>query len=749
MKLAETTNLPNRIIRPGYIILALVAVFFGRRMFVINGDFIGGIDVKLYFFWHAQFIKEQFLSGNLPLWNPYYYSGHPFIANPQTFVFYPFTLLFLALPASWAFNIDLLAHVYLAAMGAYFFIFMITKSKAASLTGAIVYSFSGYFMDNIYAGHLTMVHTAALLPWIFYFFEKALRSQKILLFGASGLIFGLQILSGEPQNSFYTGFFLGVYFLVRLLFSRPYPTINTIIKSAIRSLLIPVVAFCLSAVQILPSLEFMSLSDRAGNAYDFATYLSFHPSLFFTFLAPRLSEHFVDPLHGSVSPWEYAAYLGIISIILAGIGATLSKYRCFSRSLVLIVIITITIILGGYTPIYWLYYKFVPGFSTFRFPTRCVVILVFAMAVLAGLGVQRLTELNLKKKHHNIATIGMGILIACLLGGAMLFNVPLTSKEMVLALCLGTTAFVILYCLRFIKNANIIGAILIIALFGDLYLTYSHRIPELNQNKLSQKNRHEYMFGRQGEFGRVYLPNDVLRGMKFHYYTSNGYTPIVLNNYYRFVHEMAGLDVPTLNRHTLSKAMSRGNLAFSSKILGIKYAVAMTDSGYKLLKSPTKVMPQAVLVNNAKIVPDLDEHIRYLKEADFDPQKQVLLEKEAPGHTLPQPKTADSGQVTITEYHPNRIELEAVSQTNTYLVLSELFYPGWHAYIDNKEVPILKADFLLRAIPLTAGRHSIVFTYRPMSFIVGAAISLTTLLLTICALLFGGIRKLRPQQTAN
>jgi uncharacterized membrane protein YfhO len=150
-------------------------------------------------------------------------------------------------------------------------------------------------------------------------------------------------------------------------------------------------------------------------------------------------------------------------------------------------------------------------------------------------------------------------------------------------------------------------------------------------------------------------------------------------------------------------------------------------------------MPRAVLVRNAMVLPDLEEHLHYIKKPDFDPQQQVLLEAAIQNKSSCVSKAERVSEkddvVTITRYRPNRIELRSVSSSDTYLVLSELFYPGWHAYVDGKEVPILRANFLLRAISLMPGQHDIVFVYRPMSFFVGAGLSLFTLLLLGCTYL--------------
>ena len=123
-----------------------------------------------------------------------------------------------------------------------------------------------------------------------------------------------------------------------------------------------------------------------------------------------------------------------------------------------------------------------------------------------------------------------------------------------------------------------------------------------------------------------------------------------------------------------------------------------------------------------------------ISAAKTDPRETILLlssEKSKIKRSANQQIPIDKrkGSVKITKYDLNQIHLKSSSNSDGYLLLSESYYPGWHAYIDNVEVPILKADFLLRAIPLPAGEHKISFIYRPNSFILGASISVITIIL--------------------
>lgn len=716
-------------IRPGYIILAFVLIFFGKDLLgPVDGNFIGGIDVAEYFFWHAHFIKNQFLSGNIPLWNPYYYCGHPFLANPQTFIFYPSTFFYVALSPSWAFNLDTILHVYLAVMGTYYFVFIVTQSRSAGLVAGIVYGLSGYFMENIFAGHLTMVHTAALLPWIFYFIEKTYITKRKLYLAVCGLVFGLQILGGEPQNNYYTALFLTAYFFIRY-FSvfKPF-RFETVYRFGIYFLLIPVIALGFSAIQVLPSVEFMSLSDRAENTFEFATFYSFPPRNLFTFLIPKPN---IDPSILNAN-WEFAGYIGIISIFLAGIGVLFSTRRHYTLSFGSMLLIAITIMLGHYTPIYHLYYEWVPLFSTFRIPSRCLVILVFSMAVLCGLGASHLSESQLTGKKNVAIIIGLTLLFIGQLGGCMYFKIPLNSKGLLLSLSMTAVSLGIFTLIKFKKTNRIVSGLIITVLFFDLYMNYSALIPKLNMDQLTKRLQYESIFEQDPGFYRVNLPFGRLRGMKFIYYGANGYTPIALNDFFDFVHYMAAMPKLVNRRHTLNPGLFSADKVFSSKILGIKYAIAKTDLGYKVFTT-SKVMRRAALVREAVVLPQLKEHLEYIKRPDFDPEKIVLIESALENHKLAGSKmeniSSKDDYVSITNYQPNRIALKSYSETNTFLILSELFYPGWHAYVDGEEVKILRADYMLRAIPLKPGMHDIIFVYKPMSFSIGAAISGLTLLI--------------------
>jgi uncharacterized membrane protein YfhO len=93
------------------------------------------------------------------------------------------------------------------------------------------------------------------------------------------------------------------------------------------------------------------------------------------------------------------------------------------------------------------------------------------------------------------------------------------------------------------------------------------------------------------------------------------------------------------------------------------------------------------------------------------------------------------GKATITSYRPDEIAIRTDSGEPGYLFMSESFYPGWKAYVDDTPVKIQRGNYLFRVIELPRGKHHVRFVFDPVSIKVGAGITLLTLLLLVTALL--------------
>ena len=109
----------------------------------------------------------------------------------------------------------------------------------------------------------------------------------------------------------------------------------------------------------------------------------------------------------------------------------------------------------------------------------------------------------------------------------------------------------------------------------------------------------------------------------------------------------------------------------------------------------------------------------------------------------PQPKTLGAGQVLEIVRNSNRLRIDATSPSDGILVVNDSFWPGWRATIDGNEVPIWRADFLVRAVPWPAGRHVLEMKYDPPEVRIGWLVSLTGALALVALSIFEWRRK-RP-----
>lgn len=150
-----------------------------------------------------------------------------------------------------------------------------------------------------------------------------------------------------------------------------------------------------------------------------------------------------------------------------------------------------------------------------------------------------------------------------------------------------------------------------------------------------------------------------------------------------------------------------------------------------------RVLPRAWLTHRVEVQPNVQDRLRRLQADSFDPARTTMLnEPLPPDMALPSKlPTKNTDLVSITSYQPEQVEITATSKTAGLLVLADQAFPGWNAYVDDTHVPIFTANHAIRAVYLPGGAHKIRFEYRPISFVVGASVTIVSMaLLTFLAL---------------
>lgn len=139
-------------------------------------------------------------------------------------------------------------------------------------------------------------------------------------------------------------------------------------------------------------------------------------------------------------------------------------------------------------------------------------------------------------------------------------------------------------------------------------------------------------------------------------------------------------------------------------------------------------LPRAFIVHGAEVADDSDSFTR-MQDASFDPRQTALLSE---GRPLSLSERRGSQDVAVIgQSESERVTISVQTDTPGYLILLDSWYPGWSASVDDSPAPIHRVDALFRAVPIDPGSHKVVFVYQPQSLILGAGISLASLVLTI------------------
>ena len=303
------------------------------------------------------FTAEELRAGRLPFWNPYSASGEPWLANPQTGVFYPPSWLFLALPFPTAYMLFLLAHLVILGWGAYL-LFSRTASPGAAMVGATAVMFCGPTLSL-----LDVNNNLATLAWI----PLALWCAAEGAWRRGALVLALAFLGGEP-------FFAAVAAFMYAIVALHQKKVRGLVLTAIS-------AIGLSAIQLFPFLESLPGTDRASmSATDVLRdsmplrdwlRIAVPPSLDASAFDPKLGQHFIP-----------VVYVGMAVVALAIAGLLSIRKREVLGWLALLAVSVV--VAAGPALLVRL------PLTLFRYPARLVPLGALAIAGLAVAGWDRL-----------------------------------------------------------------------------------------------------------------------------------------------------------------------------------------------------------------------------------------------------------------------------------------------------------------------------------------------------------------------
>lgn len=725
--------------------------------------------------------------GILPLWNPYIFSGMPFLAESQLAIFYPFNLIYLILPVSLASNMLILLHQVLAGIFMYLYIKRLTRDSFSSFIGAIVFSLSSGFITRIFAGHITIVCAIAWLPLLFLLVDMAVSEKKSIFILLAGIVLTLQILSGHIQIVFIS--------LVALFLYISYVSFNNYrTKLSLKETVYPFYAFMglaifgagLSAIQILPSLELMKATIRFDNSI-WNQMFSMPPENIITFFTPGFFGWIKNGIYwGKWYPWEVGIYVGILPLLLSSF-AIIKKGR-FSRFFTGLFLLSMILSLGAYLPINRVVYKYMPGFNLFRANGRFLILGIFSLSVLTSLGCRNLYNYKDKdtKKSFFVLIFGLALIFILVSLKFILIYLPglwnkifsfiisydqsstqagynfgylfnfISGKKIVNSslnnsvIWISLSILLFILSIKFFIKENLKKILIATFIVTDLWSfgsEYFFTFPLKNcylDNKTVTFLKSNIGQSRYLPVGNLFLNAGMMDGIP----SIGGYSGCMQARYNEFINFTQGypLDMPIVlgsikKQSRLFQLLNLKYILTNGVIKDSAYSKVYNNGNLNVYETPVS-LPKAFIVHKAKVIPDRDNILKTLSDDSFNFRDTVILEEPVNLTGTANSILIPELEPVITTYSPNRVVVKAEVETDGYLVLCDSYNSGWKTYVDGRKAKILKADYILRAVKLEPGKHTVEFLYSPASLKIGAFITLSFLALSIIMLVILWYRKI-------
>jgi hypothetical protein len=183
-----------------------------------------------------------------------------------------------------------------------------------------------------------------------------------------------------------------------------------------------------------------------------------------------------------------------------------------------------------------------------------------------------------------------------------------------------------------------------------------------------------------------------------------------------------------------------------------KYRPIYSDAEMRIFEN-TAALPRAFLVTRARWAPSIGASLEEMSQRPFDPRQEVILAAdtahEIAAH-LPPPSAGavfPNGRADIIAYGANGIRLRTTSSTDALLIVSDTYYPGWRAFVDGQEAPLVRGDLLFRVVPVDAGEHDVELRFEPASVRWGLLVSGVALLCALGVLIVAGRARARGRTT--
>lgn len=721
-------------------------------------------DVPSLIYPIKQLAVDLIRAGEWPLWNEHIFGGYPLISNFQMGLFFPTMLFYLILSTPFAWTLQVISQVLLALIFMYLFLKNQKLSNLSSIFGAVAYAFGGFGMIWMEWNVLSL--TSAFLPLILYCVDKLILNKNkkwgILL----SVSLCMQILAGYPQLVAFEMFALYLWVFIKYKFE---------IQNLVLVLMYTFLGILLSAIQLFPAFELLSLSQRKGEVIDDNILFLPYRNLI-GFFAP---DYFGNP--STLNFWGYGQYTlltiysGLTTLLVAILSIRLIRIKVIQFFFILF-IFSLIVMLNN--PLSLLLHQLGIWGGPASSVTRAAFLTNFSLAALAAFGIEYYNSFSLKAIIKSILVLVIIFLVIVigtfvyrfqLIGNLstdlspelykesknLVSNLSISQRNLILPglILLGVTFTLILGKISRLRFNRIVPVFLLLILIFELFrfgwkfntfasseflypktgiTDYLQQYPKVRINGgdvISENMWVPYNLSSYAGYDAVYPLNSaklislINSGSELAAPASRYGT---IGNFNSQLFDLTSSKyILALKRNEKGIVDKNGDIAINFKQQHFKKV--FEDKSVVVLEN-TKVFPNAFFVTRSQKISDEKILMKELLRKDLDLHDLAFISdvQSNDNNTKIYSKSADPVFKRINNKY---LTLETENLSESFLITTETYYPGWKAYIDGFETKIFQTDLAFRGIEIPAGKHKVEFVYQPISFYLGIFISLFTLIM--------------------
>jgi hypothetical protein len=754
---------------------AIWALLFLLLVFHLGGPGLALGDFAEGYARHRAFLKTSLWEhGAMPFWNPYNFSGHPFVGDLLLAPFYPTMALYLLLPQGAALFLDLAVHLVLGSLGARAWCRRLGIGWLGAGVAGLLYLSTPAWVGHTWAGHLQHVQALAWTPWMLWTAETWLRGEARRRWLPGVLVVGALVGSGGVPVAWMSLLFLPLYLGVRWLALRraadPAPAAlwRVMLGAGVQAVL----GLVLAAPHWLPAALYTRHCGRIEMAAHVVASDALTPAGLLAAVLPELL-----PRVSTVDyqAFEWYGYPGLVMLAFAALALLVTGVRRWLPLLILC-LLALVMAVGPTLGITSLLTTLIPGYGQLRCHCRELYLTLLFLLPLAGAGAELLwNEVRGQDESKRLrwGLVALAVLLAVALplrlwaAGAA----PSPWVGLILAALLGALAWRPhpwqLGLLLLLHAADVSSAGRALARHADVERWSFTSRPGVDEILLADDGWYRFWGSEE-----VVNPN---HGVILQRRSILGYENQFPARYARYIARVAQLPSSLATTHLSPGLIDLMEDPFPFEILGLRYGfrttcerepppAGATGQGpppgagpggppgegplrdlplaaqgspdahreqacehWEVVENPDP-FPRAVLVSDLQWIEDPEQALERVVDPGFDPRRQAVVEAQPAWPAATGPAADATRVISVEDQGPNRIVVELEAAEQVLLVLSEQYLPGWSARSEAGPLPVQRADYLLRAVPVPPGRHRVELSYWPPGLGVGLLLGLLALL---------------------